>query len=119
MPIAASTSTLASTRARSEAITVPAPKPRPAPRRTSLPARRLQAVADAPHGADQRRAVGVELLSQVADVGLQHAAVAPEVVVPDMVEQLRAGHHAARVEHQVAKQPELGRGQLDRLARAE
>ena len=66
---------------------------------------------------DQRRAVQVELLAQVADVGLEHARVAAEVVVPDVVEQLRAGEHAARVEHQVAQQPVLGRGQVDRRRR--
>ena len=47
-----------------------------------------QRVADAAHGVDQRRAVRVELLAQIADVGLEHARVAAEVVVPDVVEDL-------------------------------
>ena len=62
--------------------------------------------------------MGVELLAQVAHVGLQHARVAAEVVLPDVLEQLRARQHAARVEHQVAQQPVLGGGQLDGLAGA-
>ena len=49
----------------------------------------------------------VELLAQIADVGLQHAGVAAEVVVPHVVEQLRAGEHAARVEHQIAQEAVL------------
>src|SRR4051794_13099551 len=67
---------------------------------------------------DERRAVDVQLLAQVAHVGLQHARVAAEVVLPHVVEDLRAGEHAARVEHQVAQQPVLRGGQLDRRAGA-
>ena len=57
---------------------------------------------------------GVELAPQIADVGLEHAGVAAEVIAPDVVEQLRPRHHAPSVEHQVAQQPVLGHGQLDR-----
>ena len=39
-----------------------------------------------------------------------------EVVFPDMVEELGAGQHPPRVQHQVAQQLELGRRQLDRVA---
>ena len=99
------------------AITSSADQQPRAQRPASRP-RRAQRVADAAHGLDQRRAVRVELLAQVADVGLEHARVAAEVVVPHVVEDLRAGQHAARVEHQVAQQPVLGGGQLDRLAAA-
>ena len=60
----------------------------------------------------------VELLAQVADVGLEHARVAAEVVLPDVLEELRAREHAARVEHEVAQQAVLGRGELDVLPRA-
>src|SRR6478672_2015779 len=35
--------------------------------------REPEAVADAPHGLDQRRLAGVDLLAQVADVRLEHA----------------------------------------------
>src|SRR3954464_7292937 len=75
-----------------------------------------QRVAHAAGGVDERRAVLVELLAQVADVGLQDAGVAAEVVVPHLVEDLRAREHAARVEHQVAQQAVLGGGELDELA---
>ena len=61
----------------------------------------------------------LELLAQVADVGLQHPGVAAEVVVPDVVEDLRPGQDPPRVGHQVAEQPVLGVGQLDRRTVAE
>src|SRR3954471_15138992 len=104
-PAAASTSTAARSRARREAI--------------DLRSRLAQRVADAAHGVDERRSVLVELLAQVADVRLEDARVAAEVVLPDVLEQLRAGEHAARVEHEVAQQPVLRRGQLDVLAVAD
>ena len=81
---------------------------------TAGSSRRAQGVADAPDGVDQRGPVRVELLAQVADVGLQHAAVAAEVVLPDVVEDLRAREDSARVEQQVAQQAVLGRRELDR-----
>ena len=67
---------------------------------------------------DQRRPELLELLAQIAHVGLDDVAVAAEVVVPDVVEDLRLGQHVARVEHEVAQQVELGRGQVDRVAAA-
>src|SRR3954451_24487296 len=97
-------STPARSRARSETIT--------------SRARAAQGVTDAAHGVDERRAVDVELLAQVADVGLEHAGVAAEVVLPHVLEDLRAGQHAARVQHQVAQQPVLGGREVDRLAGA-
>src|SRR5690242_9696029 len=96
-PSAVSTSTAASSRARSEAIVV-------------LRSRLAQRVADAAHGVDERRAVLVELLAQVAHVRLEHPRVAAEVVLPDVLEQLRAREHAPRVEHEVAQEAVLGRG---------
>src|ERR671910_437409 len=52
-------------------------------RPSGVPARgEAERVAHAAHRVDQRRAVDVDLLAQVADVGLQHAGVAGEVVVP-------------------------------------
>src|SRR6476646_4894200 len=89
-PMAPSTSTAARSRARREA--------------TALGPRLAQRVAHAAHGVDQRRPVDVELLAQVADVGLEHARVAAEVVFPHMLEELRAREHAARVEHEVAQE---------------
>src|SRR4051812_42381756 len=95
-PAALRTSTAATSRARSETIV--------------LSPWLAQRVAHAAHRVDQRRAVDIELLAQVADVGLEHARVAAEVVLPHVLEQLRAGEDAARVEHEVAQEAVLGRG---------
>src|SRR3954451_351543 len=95
-------STPARSRARSETIT--------------SRARAAQGVTDAAHGVDERRAVDVELLAQVADVGLEHAGVAAEVVLPHVLEQLGAGEDAARIEQEVAQQAVLGGGEVDRCA---
>ena len=51
-------------------------------------ARAAQHVADAAHGVDQRLIARVDLAAQVGDVGLDDVAVAAEVVVPDVVEDL-------------------------------
>src|SRR5262249_48053626 len=77
-----------------------------------------QAVTDAAYGVDQRRLLEVDLLAQVADVVLNNAGVAAEVVAPDVVDDLRLRHHPPRVQQQVAKQVELRRRQLDRLPAA-
>ncbi len=47
-----------------------------------------EGVADETDGVDERRPELLELLAQVADVGLHDVAVATEVVVPDMVQDL-------------------------------
>ena len=79
--------------------------------------RRLaKGVADQADGVDDRRAGHLELLAQVADVGLDDVAVAPEVVVPDVVEDLGLGQDVAGVEQEEAEQVELGGGQGDDLA---
>src|ERR1700733_6840941 len=49
----------------------------------------------------------------MADERLDYVAVATEVVLPDVIEDLCLGHHPPRVEHQEAQQPELSRGQRD------
>ena len=77
-----------------------------------------QRVAEAAHGVDQRLAGGVDLLAQVADVGLHDVRVAAEVVVPDVVQDLRLAQHPAGVGEQVAQQPELGGRELHELAGA-
>src|SRR3954468_3009213 len=103
-PSAVSTSTAASSRARREAI--------------GLGPRLAQRVADAAHRMDQRGAVDVELLAEVAHVGLEHARVAAEVVLPDVLEQLSAREDAAGVEHEVAQEAVLGCRELDVVAGA-
>ena len=51
----------------------------------------------------------VDLLAQVADVGLDDVGVAVEVVLPHVVEDLRLRERPAGVEHQVAQELVLGR----------
>ena len=46
-------------------------------------------VADEADGVEQRGAVLVELAAEVGDVGLQDVRVAVEVVLPDVIEDLR------------------------------
>src|SRR6266508_1649278 len=65
----------------------------------------------APHRVDQSGFLDVDLLPQIADVGLHDRGVAAEVVVPDMVEDLALGQDPARVGEKEPKQVELGRGQ--------
>ena len=72
-----------------------------------------------PNGLDQRRAIGVELAAQVAHVGLDDVRVAAEVVPPDVLEDLALREHAAWVEHEEAKEVELGRREVDVLVAAE
>src|SRR5690606_10466309 len=74
----------------------------------------LEHVAEAALGLDHGLfGVLVELAAQVRDVGLHDAGVAVEVVLPDVVEDLRLRQHAVGVEHEVAQQLELGWGELD------
>src|SRR6185436_20460334 len=96
-PIAVSETTTVSRRARSDI-------------RGEL--RLAERVADEPHRLDQRRAERVELLAQVADVRLDDVRVAPEVVVPHVVEDLALRQDTAWVQHQEPEQLELGAGQL-------
>src|ERR1700691_1242291 len=74
--------------------------PRDGPRPGSLPASSpvllantssahgFEHVSNAADGVDQRLAVRVDLLAQVADVQLHDVSLAAEVVVPDPVEDL-------------------------------
>src|SRR5947207_9319046 len=75
-----------------------------------------QAVAHPPHRLDQRRLAGVDLLAEVADVGLEHAGVAGERVVPDRLEDLLPGEHAPGVGEEVVEEAVLGGRQLDQPA---
>ena len=56
----------------------------------------------------RRGSIGVELAPEVADVGLDDAAVAAEVVLPHVVEDLRLRHHPTLVQEQEAQQVVLG-----------
>src|SRR6202142_4573516 len=79
---------------------------------------RLQDVADAADGVDERSATRVDLLAQVADVELDHVGLAAEVVVPHPVEDLRLRQHPPGVAHHEPQQLELGRGEVDKRAGA-
>src|SRR5258708_25153897 len=87
-----------------------------APAGTGSFSRRSEDVSDAAHGLDQGWLIAIDLAAQIADICLQHAGVSSEVVVPDVVEDLAAREHAARVDEQVAKQPVLGVGQVHDVA---
>ncbi len=63
----------------------------------SASAGQAQAVADAANGVDQRRILDVDLVAEVADVGLEHAGVAGERVVPHRLENLVTCEHLASV----------------------
>src|SRR5215207_10635811 len=82
-----------------------------------LAIRQAQDVADPADGVDQPRLDRVDLATQVRHVRLDDAGVAPEVVVPDVVEDLALGQHPPGAGHQVAQQLELGRRQLHPPAR--
>src|SRR5437764_10571425 len=71
-----------------------------------------EAVAHLPAGVDERRAQRVKLLAQVADVGLEDVGIAFEVVLPHVLEDLHLGEDPAGIEHEVAQEVELGRGQV-------
>src|ERR1700734_2614862 len=72
-----------------------------------------QAETDRALGVDQVRPVTGQFAPQVGHIGRHDRAGAAEVVVPHVAEDLGAGEHTTRVEHEVAQQPELGRRQLD------
>ena len=76
---------------------VPGRRRWPPRQRPRLPTarRQAQAVADAAHGVDQGRVLVVDLVAQVADVGLEDAGVAGERVVPHRFEDLLAGRAPA------------------------
>ena len=80
---------------------------------------RAQAIAGAAHRVQQRAVeILVDLLPQPADMHVDDVGLRVEVIVPDVLEQHRAGHDMAGVAHQVFEQLELARQQLDRLVAA-
>jgi hypothetical protein len=58
----------------------------------------------------------VDFLAQATDVDIDDVGLRIEMIVPDMLQQHRAGNHMADVTHQVFEQSELARQHLDRLA---
>src|SRR3984957_8198464 len=72
------------------------------------------------HGADidneASRARGVELASQIADLDVDDIGLRHEVEIPDILEQHRPGHDLARTAHEIFKQGEFSRQEVNRLA---
>ncbi len=66
---------------------------------------------------DQRGPVALELLAQVAHVGLDHVGLTTEVVVPDVVQDLGLGEDLTGIAEEEAQEVELGRRQLDQRPR--
>src|ERR1700710_665497 len=77
-----------------------------------------EAIADAAHGEEVLRLLGVELelLAQMADVDVDRARVAVGGVAPDPRQQHLAGVDAARVAGERGEDLELDERRLDRLA---
>src|SRR3954462_13676574 len=80
------------------------------------PSTRSQGVAHAPDGVNELRLDVIDLLAEGADVCLGNATGAAEVVLPDMVEDLRLRQHPTLIDEHVAEQVVLGRRQRDVLA---
>src|SRR5256714_14849614 len=92
--------------------------------RRSAPDRRdwrsflLQYVPNSAHRLKQAGASALlELLTQVADVHVDHVTTRPKVEPPDGVEQLLAPQHLARISHEVLQQVELFGRRRDQLVR--
>ena len=92
------------------------PLPRRARRSAELQAGDPEHVADAPQRVDQVGLHQVDLAAEVGDVGLDDVAVAVEVVVPHVVEDLGLREHPPGVHHEVAQQLELRGRQRHRRA---
>src|SRR6478609_1500293 len=71
------------------------------------PAGAHELVADVAHGADHLLVLGAQLRPETADVHVDGAGAAEEVVAPDLLEQLGAGEDPARVLGEVLEQLEL------------
>src|SRR5689334_5891202 len=66
--------------------------------------------------ADRLDDVDLELLADAADEYLDGVGVSIEVLVVEMLDELRARDHAAGVMHQILQQAVFVRGHLDRIA---
>src|SRR5688572_5486672 len=72
-----------------------------------------QPVAETAHRLDH---VGRDLLAEAADEDLDRVGVAVEVLVVEMLDQLRARDHATVVVHEIGEEAILVRGKTHRLA---
>src|SRR5215813_4646123 len=60
--------------------------------------------------------VDAELLADAADEDLDGVGVTIEVLIVEVLNELRARHHAAGMMHQIGQQAVFVRGELDRVA---
>ena len=75
-------------------------------------------IAGAAHGVQQRPGEAfIDLLPQPAHMHVDDVGLRVEVIVPDILEQHRAGHHLTGVAHEEFEQAELARQEFDLLAR--
>src|SRR6478735_11072156 len=65
---------------------------------------RVEAVADVAHGADELLVLGAELGAQASHVDVDRPGASVVVVAPDLLQQLRAREHAARVLDEVLQE---------------
>src|SRR5262249_8761814 len=71
-----------------------------------------KAVAEPPDGLYH---VGRDLLAQATDEHLDGVGVSVEVLLVEVLDQLRARHYPLVVVHEISEQPVLVRGELDGL----
>src|SRR5712672_508352 len=74
---------------------------------------RREQIAEAAHGLDH---VDAELLADAADEDLDRVGVPVEILVVQVLDQLRARDDPAGVMHEISQQPVFVRGELDRIA---
>src|SRR5450759_5435198 len=73
----------------------------------------VKQIAETAHGLDD---LDPEFLADAADEHFDGVAIAVEVLIVEVLDQLGARHHAARVVHQIGEQPVFMAGELDRIA---
>src|SRR5438552_17944856 len=80
----------------------------------SLATSDLHPIADASHGSDGGAAErAIDLVAQSFHVDVHDAKVAVVGLVPDVLDELRAGKRPSPVAHEVFQERELGRCQID------
>src|SRR5215831_12298650 len=79
-----------------------------------IPGALAKRVANTAHGMNQPRLlIDLELAPQVADVHLEGVGAGPEVVAPDLLEDLGTAEHHPGIAHEQLEKTELGAGQLE------
>src|ERR1039457_7088928 len=72
----------------------------------------VEQIAETAHGLDD---LDPKFLADAADEHFDGVAVAVEILVVEMLDQLGARHHAPAVVHQIGEQPVFVAGELDRI----